>query len=516
MTVDELIRQYPMVSIEDGYSSPPQLTQSTNELGAWVRASRTPKSDTWFMVNERMNSQLIYPGNVIMVDRNKNFINNMVEIPFMAEERKVLRLDAKYSNEMNDSSSQLSRFTRADVNAFVDRCLTHYKNGSHDLSSNTSWSFERTERKEGITLGGTIKGVDFSGSIGRNKTVTVAYMKQIMYTVSLNNEYSRPSDIFTDRIDVNKFQSNINKTPGGAPAIIDAVRYGRIITIWAIQEGNEAATLNVDKFKLSVSNTKDSTRYYLRIYGGVAGDQQYNIYNTNKKEEIQKALDALKESSKRAMETALPIEFTAKYLGNLTTNINWYVLPYYKTYIPEIKFRVTENNKGADMKCAVYYLRYEMYGNRLEYRLNKVDKKGLDYTFYCSPKSLCFDIKIDVTGAIDKRDFNAMLPCIPYDSIQPNKDGDWEFQINIYGTTVFDTKHFWLKPTVAGAVLSTSNGFFMEKHKDSPLRRFDGAGASEKTILQAYIDWMSNKVYREECLSFYTYINNLHQLRPYF
>ena len=201
MTVDELIRQYPLVSIEDGYSTPPQLTQSINESGAWVRASRVPKSDIWFIVNKNMNSQLIYPGNVILVDKNKNFTKNMVEIPFTSAERKVLRLDARYSNEVNDSSSRLSGFTRADVNAFVNKCLTNYKNGSHDLSSNTSWAFEQTERKEGITLGGTIKGVNFEASAGgRNKTVSVAYMKQIMYTVSLNNEYSRRPETITFRI----------------------------------------------------------------------------------------------------------------------------------------------------------------------------------------------------------------------------------------------------------------------------------------------------------------------------
>ena len=140
------------------------------------------------MVNEEMNSRYIYPGNVILVDKDKNFTKNLVEVPFLANERKPLRLDAKYSNELSNSSTLLSSFTRADVNTFVDACLTNFKESKHDLGSNTSWTYESTERKEGITLGGTIKGVKFSGSIGRNKTVTVAYMKQVMYTVSLNNE----------------------------------------------------------------------------------------------------------------------------------------------------------------------------------------------------------------------------------------------------------------------------------------------------------------------------------------
>ena len=514
MTVDELIGQCPNVYIEDGYSSPPQIFQNANEAGAWIRASRKSKSDTWFMVNDNMNSQLIYPGNVIMVDKNKNFINNMVEIPFLAEERKVLRLDAKYSNEIKDSSSWLSKFTRADVNAFVDRCLTNYKNGSHDLSSHTSWIFEQNEKKEGISIGGTIKGVDFDGSIGRNKTVTVAYMKQIMYTVSLNNEYGRPSDIFTDRIDVNKFQSNINKTPGGTPAIIDAVRYGRIITIWAIQEGNEPATLNVDKFKLTVSKTNKSTRYYLRIYGGVAGDQNLNIFNASKVDEVKKALEQLKEVSKKAMETALPIEFTAKYLGNLTTNIQWRVLPYYKAYVPQIKFKVTDSNSGASMQGSVSYLEYSLYGNSPDYRLSKTGKKMMDYYFYCSPKSLCFDIKIDKV-AKNPQDFNFMLPCIPYDSIQPNKDGEWVFEVKVTGSNVWQ-KNCEVKPTVAGVVLSKSNEIYMEKYSSSPLRQFDSNHASERTILQAYINWMTNLVSNQEDVSFVTYINNLYQLRPYF
>ena len=515
MTVDELINYYPMVSIEDGYENLPVINQSSSESGAWVRARRTPKSDTWFMVNDNMNSQLISPGNVIVVDRDKNFINNMVEIPFTADERKPLRLDAMYSNEINNNSTQLSRFTRADVNAFVNSCLTNFKNGNHDLGSNSYWQIETSERKEGITLGGTIKGVNFTGSAGRNKTVTVAYMKQIMYTVSLNNEYSRPSDIFTDRVDVGNFQSNINKTAGGSPAIIDAVRYGRLITIWAVQEGNEPVSLSVDNFNLSLSRTNKSTKFHMRVYGGVAGDQQFNI-DTDSQQTIKNALATMKEVSKRAMETAMPIEFTLKHLKNMTTNIQWRVLPYYKTYIPEVKFRVTENNSGASMKCAVYFLRYTMWGNRLEYCLDEVDRKGLDYTFYCSPKSLCFDIKIDVTGAVDKHDFNVMLPCIPYDSIQPNDDGEWEFRINFYGSNYWDAKKFTLYPSVPGAVLSTSNDFFMKKHSDSPLRQYDKAGASERTILNAYINWMNQKVNREKCLSFTTYLDKIEQLRPDF
>ena len=119
MTINELIKSYPTIKIEDGYQTPPSITQSTKEEGAWVRASRTPKSGIWFMLNEETNSQLIFPGNIILVDKNKNFTSNMVEIPFTAEERKILPLDARYSNEMGDTKSNLKEYTRSCVAAQV-------------------------------------------------------------------------------------------------------------------------------------------------------------------------------------------------------------------------------------------------------------------------------------------------------------------------------------------------------------------------------------------------------------
>lgn len=528
MTLDELIKQFPAFTIEDGYANPPSILQNANEEGAWVRARRTPSNGIWYMVNDEVNNQLIYPGNIIVVDKFNSFTTKPVEIPFKSEERKKLRFDAKYSNEISDVYKQLVGFTRADVNSFVNACLTNYKKGNHDLASNSRWHYEQSDRKEGITLGGTIKGVDFSGELGsRNKTVTVAYMKQEMYTISLNNEYSSASDIFSDKMDLKKFAENTYKHCRrrgfnkywytGAPAIIDAVKYGRIIALWVVQEGNRPASLSIDKlFKLSVGGTNSSTKYHLRVYGGVAGDQNFCI-STDNKETIENALKEMKEVSAKAMETALPIEYSIKFLKDLTTNVQWKVLPYYKTYIPTVRVRVTETNPGASIGLYLNALNYRMWGNKLDYVKYESTKCTLDVTFESlSPKAICIDLKFDVKGAADKYDFNVMLPCIPYDTLEPNQDGEWIFRINVYGSTLFDTKKFWCSPNVAGAVISTSNQYWMNRFEDSPMRIYDKAGASEKKILEYYISWWNKMLNANPGagLGWATPINSVKDLRP--
>ncbi len=517
INLNNMINSYPMINVEDGYAIPPTIHQSASETGAWVRGSRGTKSGIWFMLGEEMNGQLIYPGNVILVDKDQKFTKNMVEIPFNGPERKPLRFDAKYSNEMPNDSTVLNSFTRADVNIFVNKCLTNYKNGSHDLPSNSTWQIERSERKEGISLGGTIKGVSFDLNASRNKTVTVAYLKQEMYTISLNNEYSDASEIFTDKVDIDKFRRNIDKNPGGIPAIIDAVKYGRIISLWAYQEGNEPATLNVDKyFKLTVTNTNKTTRYFLRVYGGIAGDTKLEFSNYDSVDAVQNVLNQLKEVSRSAMETALPMEYSVKFLRNLTTNVQWKVLPYYKTYLPKVKFRVTESNTGATMHCAVYLLDYVMHGNKLDYCKSQVDKKKVTYEFECSPKALCIDIKLDIVALREDGDFNVMLPCIPYDSLVPNDKGEFVFEVNMPGSTIW-AKKAQSSPIVPGMILSTTNKYFMnnkDKLSDSPMLKFDCAGATEERILNYYITWAGQLVRNHKELKFIYSLDRYSQLRP--
>ena len=515
--LNDFVNHFPVFSVDDGFDTPPKIQQNANESGAWVRGFRESKKGAWFMIDENVNNQYIYPGNIILVDKDKRFTQNMVPIPFEASERKPLRLDARYSSEIPNGSTTLNSFTRADVNNFVSQCLTTFKNSSHDLASNTNWQYESSQRSEGITLGGTIKGIKFSGSaFERNKTVVIAYLRQEMYTISVNNEYSYASDLFTDKVDAEKFRRNvsINVDNVAAPAIIDAVKYGRIISLWVVQEGNEPAKLNVDDyFNLTVNNTNKTTKYYLRVFGGIAGSQSTD---TDSLEKAQNVLKQFKEVNKNAMETAMPIEYSVRFLRNLTTNVEWKVLPYFKTYLPRVKFSVTEKNTGASMKCAVYMLNYQPHGNQLEYVKTEVDKKGVDYDCYPSPKALCIDIKIDVTCATDPYDFNIMLPCIPYDRLEPDKNGDWVFQVNISGRKVGD-KQAQCTPSLPGAILSTSNQIYMNNPKilDGPLVKFGkGTDYSEDRILNYYIAWAKAMVRNDKRLRFLYSIDNIRQLRP--
>ena len=513
--IDEFISQYPTIKIEDGYNDPPTL-QTTNDESVWVRGKRQTDHDMWFMVDDKINEQLIYPGNVILVDKDKKFTRNMVEIPYYADERKNLMMDAKYSNEISDGREIVS-FTRAGVNAYVSRCLTNFKKGSHDLASNSRWEYRSSNRVEGITLGGTIKSVSFSAKMSRNKTVTVAYMKQIMYTVSLDNTLSNPSDIFTDKVDINKFKSNIQKGGGGTPAIIDAVRYGRIITIWIEQEGNEAPSISVDKyFTLSAGRTNDTTKYHVRIYGGVAGDQQFAL-DTSSEDELKKTLSLLKEASKEAMEGAMPMEYSLKYLNNLTTNIEWHVLPYFLSRVRQVKMKIIDNNQGASFRVYVNALKYELRGDKYGYYKWESPKWSLDTEFYLPPRTLCIDIKVDTIGDVkDKSDFNIMIPCIPLDYMDgPNSNGDWEFVVKIQGTTLNDTKKFQCTPNQPGTIISKDNRFWMNHFGDSPMNMYNNnTTVSEKTVLDYYYDWFFTREHNGYSLQLWTNISGKDSFRP--
>ncbi len=515
--INDFVNRCPVFSVEDGFASPPKIHQNANDAGVWVRGFRESKKGTWFIIDDNVNNQYIYPGNIILVDKDKKFTQNMVQIPFEASERKPLRLDARYSSEIQNGSTTLNSFTRADVNNFVSQCLTTFKNSGHDLASNTNWQYESSKRTEGITLGGTIEGIKFSGSAFQsNKTVAVAYLKQEMYTISVNNEYSYASDLFTDKVDTEKFRRNImiNSNDVATPAIIDAVKYGRIISLWVVQEGNEPASLNVDDyFNVTVNNTNKSTKYHLHVFGGIAGTQSTE---TDSLENVQNVLKQFKEVNKTAMETAMAIEYSVRFLRNLTTNVEWKVLPYYKTYLPRIKFKVTENNKGASMKCAVYMLNYQMAGNQYKYVKTQVDKKGVDYECYCSPKALCIDVKIDVTSGPDSHDFNVMLPCIPYDRLEPDENGEWVFKVNISGRTI-GNKEAQCIPSLPGAILSTSNQIYMNNPKinGAPLFKYGNiTDDTEMTILNYYIEWARGLAFYNKHVKFLYDINDFHDLRP--
>lgn len=513
--IDQFVSQYPKIQIEDGYNNPQIKLPSTSDDSVWVRGVRTPEQSIWFMVDGKINEQLIYPGNVVLVDKNKNFTRNMVEIPFRAEERKSLPLDAKYANEMNDGHA-IVNFTRAGVNAYVSRCLTNFKNGSHDLASNSRWEYRSSNRIEGITLGGTIESVSFSGKMSRNKTVTVAYMKQVMYTVSLDNTISTASDIFTDKVDIEKFRSNIQKGGGGTPAIIDAVKYGRIIAIWIEQEGNEAPSISVDKyFSLSVGKTNNTTRYHIRVYGGIAGDQQFAI-DTDSKEALKRNLELLKEVNVKAMEGAMPMEYSLKYLTNMTTNIQWKMLPYFNSRIREVLVKIIDKNKGASFKVYVNALKYELRGSRYGYYKWESPKWELDESFKLPPKSLCIDIKVDTTGdRNDGSDFNIMIPCIPYDGMNgPNSEGDWEFEVRIQGTTLYDTKKFQCTPNQPGTYINKTNSFWMNHFSDSPMNKYNNTSVSEKTVLDYYYKWFKEKELKEKNLEMWTSIYSSDGFRP--
>ena len=320
-------------------------------------------------------------------------------------------------------------------------------------------------------------------------------MKQIMYTVSLDNTVSEPSDIFTDKVDLDKFKTNIVKGGGGTPAIIDAVRYGRVVAVWMEQEGNEAPSLSIDEYcKVSVGSTNDSTRFYIRVYGGVAGDQQFAIDTDNKKTLENTLSTLMKEVGKKSMEGAMPMEYSLKYLCNLTTNVEWKLLRYYMSRVWSVKLRVEDNNDGATFHVHVFALRYGLVVNRYQYyRWDSGSRKSLAYEAQLSPKTLCIDIKVDVMWDSGKSDYNIMIPCIPYDTMEPNKKGEWEFKVRLGGTYLGNTKQFDCIPPQPGTYICNNNKTWLANSKNSPTNKYNGASVPEKTVLTDYYNYFHDQ-----------------------
>lgn len=341
-----------------------------------------------------------------------------------------------------------------------------------------------------------------------------------MYTVSLNNEYSDASDLFTPSLDLPKFQRNIEKNGRGcSPAVIDAVRYGRLITLWAVQEGNKPVSLSIDKFfNLTVNDCQQKTKFHLRVYGGIAGDQNFNI-DTDSAKNIEQALHSLREVSKAAMETALPMEYTLKSLNNLTTNIQWKVLPYFKTYIPQVLLVFSE---GVTFDVGLYanaldYQPYDNSGRMFDYVKKESTRCTLGTSWALSPKALCVEFKFDIAGG-EANDFNVMLPCIPFELLEPDEKGAWTFKVHVFGPVITDAKHVDIRPNAPGTVFSKSNNFWMNKFPDSPMNVFDKAHATEKEIFEYYINWFNIRIGKKSYhyLSWLTSVKSLHDLRSYY
>ena len=157
-----------------------------------------------------------------------------------------------------------------------------------------------------------------------------------------------------------------------------------------------------------------------------------------------------------------------------------------------------------------------MIGNQYKYVKTEVDRKRLDYEFPCSPKALCIDIKIDIVAWGDT-DFNIMLPCIPYDRIEPNEKGEWVFEVHISGSTAYNSKNAECIPSLPGAILSTSNKIYMNNPEiiDGPLIKFGkGTDYTEDRILNYYIIWAKGMASHKKNLRFLYGIDNINQLRP--
>ena len=172
-------------------------------------------------------------GNILLVNNNETFFSNSpIALRFSQNQRKPLSF---VPSVVMDDFSMLKNVnpTEMNVKLAMDRFIIKYKNWvkQHnfrlpEVASPRCYNFES---KEGINIGGTIKGVNFSASLFSSaRSITVVEFKQVLFSVSIDDVYQEGSD-FLQNITSSELREkcSINGVVN-PPAIIETVYYPQI------------------------------------------------------------------------------------------------------------------------------------------------------------------------------------------------------------------------------------------------------------------------------------------------
>ena len=184
-----------------------------------MRGKRKERKGTTEYVFPRSQSNApstdYYPGTIVVVD--SKFRSRLPKkINFKENERKPLNfittLPSSSLTEYFDKIIPTERNLNNKRMQFVSKYSKEMKDLAVASISNISES--SYENGCGITVGGSIKEVDFSlsGSL-KTKSVKIFEFKQILYSISLDDTYKNASDFFTSELDLNAFKKSIDFPP---------------------------------------------------------------------------------------------------------------------------------------------------------------------------------------------------------------------------------------------------------------------------------------------------------------
>lgn len=467
-TVDSVIERLTKdaTHLVDGSDTVPILPENMerDREGAYIRGMRTEQLNVVRFVFPA-NTSNYYLGNILLKSDIESFFSNSpIALRFSPNQRKPLSF---VPSVVMDDFSMLKNVSPTEMNVklAMDRFLIKYKSWvkQHNfrLPEVASPKYYNFESKEGINIGGTIKGVNFGASLFSSaRSITVVEFKQVLFSVSIDDVYEKGSD-FLQNITVGELQSKC--TIGGIlypPAIIETVYYGKAAYLCAVCEDKEKASFDIGEY-VKTGKSCGSSKWKLQVIvnGGRDNFPSGYLDRKNLQELINSMTTPLQADD---IETAVPVEFEASYMYAPSSNpVRLDIKPYYLRYVEEVSFTLKEHNKGAGMSAIIRWVEPRLdAGNNWRYVFYEQKKKKLDHTVRMSPWALAIEVKIDVTGAVDKYDFNFFIPNLPLDLLRVNDDGECEIQCNITGATVFDTKNVTISPMPSGCYFSKDNDIY--------------------------------------------------------
>ncbi len=506
MTIDELLKDLSRNAFIEGTNNVMPLNESSsNETGAFLRGVRESQLGVCRYLFPANNSNY-YLGSILVADNN--FRSSMPKrIILREDERKPLTIvpSLYYKGLESEQGSMGSCIpTESNMNIYRNKFVNTYKSKlteSNYAPSNTiirSYSFDTTD---GISIGGSIKGVDLGFNSGNTtRKVKVFEIKQILYSMSIGDTYRNASDFFTNNLDINAFSNGI--TTNGtrySPAYIETIYYGKVAYLAIASTDQKAmdASIGIQGNKLTTNFGKSFKRceFSAIIRGGQSG--QLNSYgkslNYDSADDFINLLN--QELTSNNADTAVPVEFEACYLANPSQNVETNIFPYYQTYVNQIRLRIVDNNTGASFGGIVRYLEPQIDRKGIKnFVLRRVGKKSIGFDIMLSPLSVCIELKVDIVGASDSRDYNVFVPYIPLELLTPDSDGIYTFRMILKGNTIFNCSTTF-NPTLPGCYSSGNNQVYMANGSLKGAERgimcdeASYSGKTEKECVREFFRW---------------------------
>ena len=493
LTLNGILNNRPLVTFEDGSRNfANNVIHDDGGTGAWLRGTREEQENVVtytfpHSVTTMVPSPDYYLGAIILVDNNFRSAQP-TKVVLGEAERKPLSMFATntFTNQYFDGVRPTAKEMNNKRNDYIQNYLKKVTDQTK-LPSKTRMEMKDFDSADGISIGGSIKGVDFGFTLGeRTKKVRVYTFSQVLYSMSLDDTYKRGSEFFSDQLNVSEFKNAIKHY---SPAIISNVDYGKVAYLAIASDDNSAMSVNITQSEVlsgtaSIGKSAKNCTFKAIVLGGVAGSMNgtFNFSNLAEANDFLKAVCT--EMTAKDVEAAIPIAFEAKFLRDPSRKVTTNIYKYFSRYVDKIKINLWEDNKGAKISARLRLIDYDYdsKGNR-DY-VFRYWNQWLDFEKDISPWACCIEIKYDVYGG-DDQDFVVFIPYIPMSSLYQDDNGNWIFKVRIGGTTEYNAKNNIVPGIAIPGCYANSNN----KYYRGDLAEGDYKGKSEDTLLTDYFNY---------------------------